>query len=108
MSEMSKVISSNTRGKISYDITTELYHIEFGNVYLTLDFYQYKELEEIVEKLKVDSKISNSDNRVKIPFESDNFSWLLTPNEVADLKDLFGVPNGEFKSEKLKFTFSMN
>lgn len=105
---MSKVISVNAMGKISYDMTDELYHIEFGNVYLTLDFYQYKELEEIVEKLKVETSISNKDNRIKIPFESDNFSWLLTPGEVSELKDLFGISSLKFKSEKLKFTFSMN
>lgn len=105
---MDKVISTNTRGKISYDMDQELYHIEFGNVYLTLDFYQFKELEEIVENLKIEGAITNKDNRIKIPFESDNFAWLLSPNEVHDLKDLFGITNKELKHAKLKFTFSMN
>lgn len=105
---MSKVINSNTKGRISYDLVQELYHIEFGNIYLTLDFYQYKELEEIVEKLEINDKLSNLDNRIKIPFESDNFSWVLTPDEVADLKDLFGIKSSTYDEDKLKFTYSMN
>lgn len=105
---MGKVIRSNTKGKILYDIVEELYHIEFGSVYLTLDFYQYQELEEVVEKLNTTYVVSNKDGRVKIPFESDNFSWLLSPNDVIDLKDLFGVLIESAEKQKLKLTFSMN
>lgn len=105
---MGKVIRSNTKGKILYDIVEEMYHVEFGSVYLTLDFYQYRELEEIVEKLNVTEEISNKDGRVKIPFESDNFSWLLSPTDVIDLKDLFGVLEDNAQKQKLKLTFSMN
>lgn len=105
---MGKVIRTNTRGKILYDIIEELYYVEFGSVYLTLDFYQYQELEEIVEKLNVVEAVSNKDNRIRIPFESDNFSWLLSPNEVIDLKDLFGVLSDKAETAKLKLNFSMN
>ncbi len=105
---MTKVIRINNKGNISYNIESELYYVEFGSVHLALDFYQYKDLEDVVERLEVDNKVSNNDNRIRIPFESDNFTWVLTPSEVIDLKVLFGIIAQSAKELKLKTRYSVN
>ncbi len=105
---MTKVIRSNKKGNISYNIAKELYYVQFGNVYLTLDFYQYKDFEEVIEKIEVDSRISNNERRIKIPFESDNITLLLTPEDVIDLKALFGLLAQSTNEIIIKARYSMN
>lgn len=104
---MDKLIKSNEKGRITFNILTEEYVIDFGNIYITLDFYQYKEFEEVVEKLEAKNNNSNTDNRIRIPFESDNLSIVLRPEDLIDLKDLFGLEQN-MEQMKLKLSFSMN
>lgn len=104
---MNKLIKTSEKGRVSYNIITEEYIIDFGNIYITLDFYQFKEFEEIIEKLEVKNNHSNADNRIRIPFESDNLAIVLKPEELIDLKDLLGLEQNK-DLMKLKLSFSMN
>ncbi len=104
---MNKLIKRNNKGRVSYNVITEEYIIDFGNIYITLDFYQFKEFEEIIETLEVKNNHSNADNRIRIPFDSDNLSIVLKPEELLDLKDLLGLEQN-MEQMKLKLSFSMN
>ncbi len=104
---MQKLIKSNRRGHLSYNTSKNEYHIHFGNIYMTLDFNQYKELVEIVEGLAIDANVEKA-SHTRIPFESDNLALLLTPEEITDLRDLMGLSNIETNSEKVKINFSLN
>lgn len=104
---MEKLIRSNTKGKVTYNMLTEEYKIEFGNVYITLDFYQFKEFEEVVETIQINQIENKKDNRIRIPFESDNLSIVLNSREVLELKDLLGFNQG-FQNIKLNVSFSVN
>ncbi len=77
-------------------------------MHLSLDFYQYKDFEEVIEKIEVDSRISNNECRIEIPFESGNITLLLTPDDVIDLKALFGLIPQTSKEIKIKTRYSMN
>lgn len=104
---MEKLIRSNGRGRVTYNMLTEEYKFDFGNIYMTLDFYQFKEFEELVEKLDFQGSTLDNDHRVRIPFESDNLSIILKQDELIALKDLMGFKQ-KFTHIKLNISFSIN
>jgi hypothetical protein len=109
---MIKHIRSNSEGQITYNIQKDEYYIEFGNVYITLDSFQYEEFKKIVKELDPSFAWANENHstgqRIRIPFESDNVALMFTAEELMQMKDLLGVTETRYIPPRLKIRFSMN
>ncbi len=105
---MQQLISVNYKGKIQYNYLNEEYEINFGTVFMILDFEQFKALENIVNLIDVQTVNDSPDKKIKVPFESDNISLLLSAEDIIDLKDLLGLQMPEILQTKAEAIVNMN
>jgi len=105
---MKKLIRTNNKGQLFYEIQANEFYIEFGNVQFTLHMEEYLIFEKKLKDISNDLSLYNSTDKIKIPIKSLGITLVLTAEELISLRDLFGFKSAKQMSFKLKINYSMN
>lgn len=92
--ERIKILSKVSSGALSFCHDCCVYHLEFNNIYLELNSYEFKQLKDYVFNIDIDyweHKFINSNAKRKIPIPSmqTNLVLMFNRQEMIELKLLF-------------------
>jgi len=105
---MKKLIRSNSKGQLFYEIQKNEFYIEFGNVLFTLPMEEYLIFERRLKDISNDLSRFNATDRINIPIQRVGITLILTAEELVSLRDLFGFKTAKLMSFKMKINYSMN
>lgn len=105
---MKKLIRSNSKGQLFYNIHKNEFYIEFGTVRFTLHMDDYLTFERYLKKISSDMTIYSNSDKINIPISQLNIMLLVTPEELLSLRDLFGFKTTDKLNFKMKINYSMN
>ena len=103
---MKRVIRTNNRGKLQYNIRQNEFYIEFSNVQFTLPMDEYLKLEQQLKEMLVGESKFNI--KIKVPIRFVGITFVLNYEDFLSLLDLFGIQSEKLMSFKLKINYSMN
>ncbi len=105
---MKKVIRTNKKGELLYDIHENEFYIEFGNVQFTLPMDDFLKFERMLKEKSSEFAMQDFTKKIKVPIGNIGIALVLTSEDVASLYDLFGLKYDKLQSFKLKINYSMN
>lgn len=105
---MKKLIRTNSKGRLLYEIEKNEFQIEFGNVEFILPMEEYLMFERTLKDISNDLSQYSSSDKIKIPIKSIGITLVFTAEELMGLRDLFGFKSAKFMAFKMKINYSMN
>lgn len=105
---MKKLIRTNNKGQLFYEIEQNEFYIEFGNVEFTLPMEEYLVFERRLKDISNDLSRYNSTDKIKITLKGLGITLVLTPEELITLRDLFGFKSAKLMAFKMKINYSIN
>lgn len=106
--DMKKLIRTNNKGQLFYEIEQNEFYIEFGNVEFTLPMEEYLLFERRLKDISNDLSRYNSTDKIKIAIKSVGITLVLSPEELITLRDLFGFKSAKLMAFKMKINYSIN
>ena len=105
---MKKLIRTNSKGKLYYEIDKNEFQIEFGNVEFVLPMDEYLMFERKLKDISNDLSQYNSSDKIKIHVNYIGITLVFTAEELLGLRDLFGFKSAKYMAFKMKINYSMN
>lgn len=105
---MEKIIRTNSIGSVLYNISKNVFTIEFGMVTFTLSMDEYLAFERELKAISNDFSNEHSTGKIQVSITDKQLILNLSPEEIISLKDLFGFKTSNLVSFKLKINYSMN
>ncbi len=105
---MKKLIRSNNKGKLLYDIHSNTFCIEFGNVEFNLTMDDYLSFEKNLKELSKDLSLLSASDKLRLPIMDTGIILVMNTEDILGLRDLLGFKSEKLLSFKMRINYSMN